>query len=175
MGNSVAFTYRRFCIFIFRYQIGTFLTKFSTTPQRKKSFNTFASKLSQMKMLPSVFSFLLFIIIIALPPALLQYTCNTGLLASNFWVTFIFMSSLTFLVVIGMLAAKQKDQEYFTPAFLGGTTIKLLACLIFIFVFVNRNTINKHVFLADFIYIYLLNTAFEVYILLLNLRHKNLR
>jgi hypothetical protein len=128
-----------------------------------------------MKILPSVFSFLLFIVLIAIPPALLQYTGNTDLLVSNFWTFFTFMSALTFLVVIGMVAAKQKDQEYFTPAFLGGTTVKMLASLIFIFVFIHRNTVNKHVFLADFIYIYLLNTAFEVYILLLNLRHKNLR
>ena len=74
-----------------------------------------------------------------------------------------------------MLAAKQKNQEYFTAAFLGGTTIKLLACLIFIFVFVRRNAADKHIFLLDFIYIYLLNTAFEVYILLRNLRHEKLR
>ena len=128
-----------------------------------------------MKILLSVFSFLLFIIIIAIPPALLQYTGNTSLLANDFWTVFIFMSVLTLLLVAGMLAAKQKNQEYFTPAFLAGTTIKLLACLIFIFVFVVRNTTNKHVFLVDFIYIYLLNTAFEIYVLLRNLRHENLK
>jgi hypothetical protein len=128
-----------------------------------------------MKILLSVFSFLLFIIIIAIPPALLQYTGNTSLLANDFWTVFIFMSVLTLLLVAGMLAAKQKNQEYFTPAFLAGTTIKLLACLIFIFVFVVRNTTNKHVFLVDFIYIYLLNTAFEIYVLLRNLRHEKLR
>jgi hypothetical protein len=128
-----------------------------------------------MKILLSIFSFLLFIIIIAIPPALLQYTGNTSLLANDFWTVFIFMSVLTLLLVAGMLAAKQKNQEYFTPAFLAGTTIKLLACLIFIFVFVVRNTTNKHVFLVDFIYIYLLNTAFEIYVLLRNLRHEKLR
>jgi hypothetical protein len=128
-----------------------------------------------MKISSSIFSFLLFIIIIAIPPAVLQYTGNTTYLASNFWVVFSFMSGLTFFVVTGMLLVKQKSQEYFTAAFLGGTTIKLLACLIFIFVFVRKNPINKHVFLVDFIYIYLLNTAFEIYVLLRNLRHEKLR
>jgi len=128
-----------------------------------------------MKILPSIFSSILFIFIIAIPPVVLQYTGNTGLLATNFWTTFIFMSSLTFLLVIGMLVVKQKNQEYFTAAFLGGTTIKLLACLIFIFVFARKNAADKHIFLLDFIYIYLLNTAFEVYILLRNLRHEKLR
>ena len=85
------------------------------------------------------------------------------------------MSALTFLILIGMLIAKQKNQEYFTPAFLAGTTVKILACLIFIFVFVHKNAANKHVFLGDFVYIYLLNTTFEIYVLLRNLRHEKIR
>jgi hypothetical protein len=35
--------------------------------------------------------------------------------------------------------------------------------------------VNKYVFVADFFYIYFLNTAFEVYSLLCNLRNQNLR
>ena len=86
------------------------------------------------------------------------------------------MSGLTFLVVTGMLLVTAKsNQEYFTAAFLGGTTFKMLACLIFMFVFVRKNTVNKHVFLVDFFYIYLLNTAFEIYILLRNLRHEKFK
>src|ERR1700744_1412593 len=99
-----------------------------------------------MKFSASIIYCLLFIIIIAIPPVILQYTGNTGLLAPNFWTAFIFMSGLTFLLVVGMLWAKQKNQEYFTPAFLAGTTIKLLACLIFIFIFARKNPVNKHVF-----------------------------
>jgi hypothetical protein len=127
-----------------------------------------------MKITTNILSFLLFIIIIAIPPAVLQYTGNTGLLANGFWTLFCFMSVLTFLILMGMLIAKQKDQEYFTPAFLAGTTIKILACLIFMFVFMRKNSPDKHIFLADFVYIYLLNTAFEIYVLLRNLRHENL-
>ena len=128
-----------------------------------------------MKISSSILSFLLFTIIIAVPPAVLQYTGNTCMLVPGFWIVFSFMSALTFLILIGMLIAKQKNQEYFTPAFLAGTTFKLLACLIFIFVFVAKNAANKHVFLGDFVYIYLLNTVFEVYVLLRNLRHEKIK
>jgi len=128
-----------------------------------------------MKISSSILSFLLFTIIIAVPPAVLQYTGNTGMLVPGFWIVFSFMSALTFLILIGMLIAKQKNQEYFTPAFLAGTTFKLLACLIFIFVFVAKNAANKHVFLGDFVYIYLLNTVFEIYVLLRNLRHEKIK
>ncbi len=128
-----------------------------------------------MKISLSILLFLLFTIVVAIPPAALQYTGNFSLLAHGFWTVFFFMSALTFLVLTVMLVAKQKNQEYFTPAFLGGTTFKILACLIFIFVFVHKKAPDKYIFLADFVYIYLLNTAFEIYVLLRNLRHENLR
>ena len=85
------------------------------------------------------------------------------------------MSALTFLVLMLMLVVNEKKPDYFAQAFLGGTTIKILACLIFIYVFLSNNRLNKLVFMADFFYIYLLNTVFEIYVLLRNLRHKNLR
>jgi hypothetical protein len=128
-----------------------------------------------MKITPTILLFLLFTFIIALPPVLLQCTGNTACLHPGFWTMFVFMSVLTFLVLMLMLVIYQKKEEYFAQAFLGGTTIKILACLIFIFVFLANNTINKMVFVADFFYIYLLNTVFEIYVLLRNLRHKNLR
>lgn len=128
-----------------------------------------------MKISRSIFLFFLFTAMIAIPPAMLQYTRNFSLLAHGFWTVFFFMSALTFLVLMLMLVAKQKNQEYFTPAFLGGTTFKILACLIFIFAFSSKNAPDKHIFLIDFVYIYLLNTAFEIYVLLRNLRHENLK
>ena len=68
-----------------------------------------------------------------------------------------------------------KNKEYFTQAFMVGTTVKILACLFFIVIFLIKNKVNKFAFLADFFYTYLLNMVFEVYLLLRNLRHKNLR
>jgi hypothetical protein len=135
----------------------------------------FINKPSQMKITPSILSFLLFTLIIAIPPALLQYTGNITLLNPGFWTIFFFMSGLTFLVLVMMLIVQQKKKEFFAQAFLGGTTLKILTCLIFIFVFLSYNTINKMVFMGDFFYIYLLNTLFEVYVLIRNLRHKNSR
>lgn len=128
-----------------------------------------------MKVTSSIFLFLLFVLIIAVPPAVLQHNGNTELITDGFWTVFFFMSGLTFLILVIMLIAGSKNQEYLTAAFLGGTTVKLLACLIFIFVFLHKTPSNKGVFLGDFLYVYLLNTVFEVYILLRNLRHEKLR
>lgn len=108
-----------------------------------------------MKVTSSIRSFVLFVIIIAIPPVILQYTGNTGWITAQFWTVFFFMSGITFLILLIMLIAGSKNQEYLTAAFLGGTTLKLLACLIFIFVFLHKNPSNKAVFLGDFyMYIY---------------------
>ena len=128
-----------------------------------------------MKIAPAVFFFLLFVVAIAIPPMVLQYTGNTDLLTNGFWTLFFFMSGLTLLVLIGMLYIKQINQEYFAQAFLAGTTFKILACLVFILVFLAKHTVNKPVFVAGFMYIYILNTVFEIYALLRNLRNQNSR
>jgi len=63
----------------------------------------------------------------------------------------------------------------YSQAFLGATTFKLLACLVFVLVFVKKTHPEKYVFVADFMYLYLLNTVFEIYGLLRSLRNQNLR
>jgi hypothetical protein len=128
-----------------------------------------------MKISHVILYFVLFTFLIALPPLALQYTGNTGLLITGFWTVFFFMSGLTFFALMLMLIVGQKKPDYFAQGFLGGTTLKILVSLVFIFVFVRNNTINKPVFLADFAYIYLLNMAFEIYILFRKLQHENLR
>ena len=128
-----------------------------------------------MKISQTILSFLAFTIIIIIPPALLQFTGNTGLLNPGFWTLFAFISGLTFFVLVVITIVQQKNKEYYAQAFLGGTTVKILACLIFIFIFISNNTVNKVIFMADFFYIYLLNTVFEVSVLLRNLRNEKLR
>jgi len=80
-----------------------------------------------MKILPSILLFLLFTFIIAVPPLVLQYTGNADWLNPGFWMIFFFMSALTFLVLMLMLVVNEKKPDYFAQAFLGGTTIKILA------------------------------------------------
>jgi hypothetical protein len=128
-----------------------------------------------MSITRTILLFLLFTLIIAVLPAALQFSGNGDWLNTGFWTIFIFIATLTLAVLLLMLIVYQKNAEYFAQAFLGGTTFKILGCLIFILVFLANNKVNKLVFLADFFYVYLLNTGFEIYVLLRNLRHKNLR
>jgi hypothetical protein len=128
-----------------------------------------------MKILPSIIFYLLFVLLLAIMPAAAQHNGYAEWLVPRFWLIFFFLSGLTFLVFISILIVQDKNKEYYVQAFMVGTTVKILACLVFIVVFLAKNKINKYVFVADFFYVYLLNMAFEIYVLLRNLRHKNLR
>jgi glucan phosphoethanolaminetransferase (alkaline phosphatase superfamily) len=114
-------------------------------------------------------------ILLAIIPVTAQHNGYADWLVPNFWLMFFFISLLTIAVLISLLIVQNKNQEYYAQTFLAATTVKILACLAFIFVFIAKNKVDKTVFMADFFYVYLLNMAFEVYILLRNLRHKNLR
>jgi hypothetical protein len=70
---------------------------------------------------------------------------------------------------------QQINAELGAQMFLGATTFKILACLAFAVIFLLKNRVNRYVFVADFFYIYFLNTAFEIYSLLRNLRNQKLR
>ena len=126
-----------------------------------------------MKIYQALLFYLWFTIIIAAPPYALASYGHAGLIAPGFWLIFIFLSGLTLLVVAGILIIRQMHPTMFTEAFMGATVVKILACLIFVLVFLARNKVEKYVFLGDFFYAYFLNTAFEVYILLRTLRRKN--
>ena len=128
-----------------------------------------------MKIYKPVLNFVIFTGLLAVLPLLAVFTGNSNWLIPGFWGIFFFMSILTLLVIITVLIAKHKNDELFAQAFLAGTTFKLLACLTFVFIFIRKNHPEKMVFMLDFMYLYFLNTVFEIYGLLRNLRNQNLK
>jgi hypothetical protein len=128
-----------------------------------------------MKIYQALLFYIWFTFIIAIPPFALNKYGHADLLISEFWLIFFFLSGLTLLVVASILIVRQMFPTMFSEAFMGATVVKILGCLIFVVIFLAKNKVNKYVFLGDFFYVYFLNTAFEVYILLRTLRHKILR
>ena len=51
--------------------------------------------------------------------------------------------------------------------------VKLLFCMVLVLVYLLKFKVNDIIFVANFISLYFLFTAFEVYALLCNLRHQN--
>lgn len=128
-----------------------------------------------MKLLPTVLSFLVFIVIIALPPLISGYAGYENLLTGKFWLLFFFIGGLTFFTVMAIVFVGQINKELYAQAFLAATTVKILACLFFVLFFLKKNAVDRYVFAGNFFYIYFLNMAFEIYGLLRNLRNQNLR
>lgn len=128
-----------------------------------------------MKNYKPLLSFLIFIILLAVPPLALKYTGNNDLLTPGFWMLFFFVSFLTLLVTLFVLAVQAKNSEMYAQAFMGATGFKLLVCLILVLVFIKKMHPDKIIFVVDFMYLYFLNMAFEIYGLLRNLRNQNLR
>jgi len=128
-----------------------------------------------LKTYKPIYLFLAFTLLLALPPLLLQYFAKGYLLVPGFWLIFLLMSAVTLIVIGFVLTVQKKHNEWFAQSFLGATTFKLLICLIFFFIFISKTHPQKTYFVVDFMYLYFLNTAFEIYGLLRNLRNQNLR
>jgi hypothetical protein len=126
-----------------------------------------------LKNLKPFITFLLFTCLVAIVPLALKYTGMGDWLVPGFWAMFFFIAGLTLLVLFVVLTVQAKNSEMYAGAFLGATTFKLLACLVFLLVFIKTRHPVKVFFVVDFMYLYLLNTGFEIYGLLRNLRNQN--
>jgi hypothetical protein len=128
-----------------------------------------------MKVIPSILAYVLFVVLLAIAPAAMQYNGEAEWLAPHFWLMFFFVSGITLIGLAGILIVQKRNKEFYVQAFLVSTTVKILACMIFIVIYTMKNKTNKYVFVSDFFYVYLLNMVFEIYLLIRNLRHQKSR
>jgi uncharacterized membrane protein YozB (DUF420 family) len=128
-----------------------------------------------LKIQPALISCLIFVLVLAVLPTCLSFTGYSRLLIPHFWGMFAFFTGLTLLIVIAILFTQKINPENYAQTFLAGTVFKILACLAFMVIYLLKNKVEKGVFVANFFYLYFLNTAFEVYVLLRNLRNQNLK
>jgi len=128
-----------------------------------------------LKLYKVLLQFIIFSALLAVPAVILTYVENGYWLVPDFWGVFIFLSLLTLVTTLAVLLVQQKNSEMYGQAFLAATTFKLLATLVFILIFIKETKPLKIVFMVDFMYLYFLNMAFEIYGLLRNLRNQNSR
>ncbi|PJJ79819.1 hypothetical protein [Mucilaginibacter auburnensis] len=126
-------------------------------------------------MKPLILPFLIFTALLAAPPLLLMQAGRADLLIANFWLWFAVLTGLTFIAVASIVIGGRISAENYAQIFLAATVVKLLLCLSFVVVHLLKHQENKLVFASNFFYLYFLNTAFEVYVLLRNLRHQKLK
>lgn len=127
------------------------------------------------KIIFKLIPFFVFTLLLAAIPLYLNSAGTQKLLSAQFWVMFAFIGFLTLVVLIFVLLIQKTMPEYYAQAFLAATVFKMLLCLCFMLYLVLKTKVDRPVFVANFFYLYFLNTGFEVYILLRNLRNQNLK
>lgn len=119
--------------------------------------------------------FLFFNILLGLGPFFaFQYDIIPPLIP-HFWILFSVFGVLTLsihLVAHWRMAISNKASG---QVLLGSITVKLLFCMILVFIYLSKMDVNSTLFLLNFFYLYFFHTVFEVYCLLRNLRNQILK
>ncbi len=122
---------------------------------------------------PNVY-FLLFTFLFIVAVYTVSYLLpGSNLLVPKFWVIFTFVASITLLAFNVSYMASIKNSSHSTFVILAANVIKLLFCMALVVVYLQIYSVKPVLFIANFFLVYLLFTAFEIYTLLLNLRHPN--
>ena len=129
----------------------------------------------RLKLLKFIYSYLLAMLLIALPPLAYVYFYKGLGLVPLFWAMFLLFAVLTFAICFFTLLSNRKNAEKSVQVFMAASIIKLLVCLFFVLFYVYEYPVSHVQFILCFFYLYLLNTVFEIYALLCNLRHQNLK
>ncbi|SFA48754.1 hypothetical protein SAMN04488511_107211 [Pedobacter suwonensis] len=97
------------------------------------------------------------------------------LYVNNFWVMFGFLAGITYIAYMLVDIGVKRDPEVGVMAIMGSIAVKMIFCMAFVLIYSIKAKGIGSVFLLNFFSLYLLFTVFEVYCLLRNLRHQNLK
>lgn len=100
---------------------------------------------------------------------------DTQLFVNNFWLMFGFLAGITFIAYMLVDIGIKRDPEVGVMAIMGSIAVKMIFCMAFVLIYSIKAKGIGLVFLLNFFSLYLLFTAFEIYCLLRNLRHQNLK
>ena len=90
----------------------------------------------------------------------------------KFWVIFGFMAGITLIVYIVSWLGIKMGGENQVFIVLGAVVIRLLISMILVLFYLNKFKVEPIIFVINFFSVYFLFTTFEIYCLLLNLRHQ---
>jgi len=90
----------------------------------------------------------------------------------KFWVIFGFMAVITLMVFFVSFVGIKRGGEGQVFVVMGAIVIRLLISMIVVLFYLNKFKIDPILFVINFFSIYLSFTTFEIYCLLLNLRHQ---
>jgi len=86
-----------------------------------------------------------------------------------------FLAGITYIAYIIVDIGIKRDPEVGVMVIMGSIAVKMIFCMAFVLIYSIKAKGIGLVFLLNFFSLYLLFTAFEIYCLLRNLRHQNLK
>lgn len=90
----------------------------------------------------------------------------------KYWVIFGFMAGITIMVFVLSWFGIKNGGEGQVLTSLVGIVIRLLFSMLIVLFYLNTNKVDPIIFVINFFSLYFLFTAFEIYCLLINLRHQ---
>ncbi|KLT65157.1 hypothetical protein [Pedobacter sp. BMA] len=100
---------------------------------------------------------------------------NTLLFVSDFWLIFGFMAAITYIAYVLVNIGLKRNPQAGVMAIMGSIGVKMIFCMAFVLIYSIKAKGDGLLFILNFFSIYLLFTVFEMYCLLRNLRHQNLK
>ncbi|WP_421941384.1 hypothetical protein [Pedobacter sp.] len=110
--------------------------------------------------------------IVAVLPVLFP---NVQILAPNFWLLFGFIAGITYIAYVLVDLGLKRNPQVGIMAIMGSITVKMIFCMAFVLIYSIKVKENGLLFILNFFSLYLLFIVFEMYCLLRNLRHQNLK
>src|SRR5699024_9571623 len=98
---------------------------------------------------------------------------HTQVLSPNFTLLIGFLFVLTLIAFMLSYFGLKKNAEMGVFALLGGSVLKMIFALVFVFLLFRKSSENQFVLVLNFFSIYFLFTIFEVIVLLRILRDQN--
>ena len=100
---------------------------------------------------------------------------GSQLFVRQFWLIFWFLAGITYIAYVLVAVGIKRDPQMGISAIMGAIAAKLLFSMVFVLVYTQKVQSNTTIFLLNFFLLYLLFSVFEIYCLLFNLRHQNLK
>ncbi|WP_244214376.1 hypothetical protein [Pedobacter jejuensis] len=100
---------------------------------------------------------------------------GSDLFVPNFWLMFGFLAGITFIAYLLVDIGVKRDPEVGIMAIMGSIAVKMIFCMAFVLIYSIKGKGIGVLFLLNFFSLYLLFSVFEIYCLLRNLRHQNLK
>ena len=115
-------------------------------------------------------SLLLFTAVVVILLAVLQYALSVSFIHESVWYIVLFVFVLTSLSLIVSQRGAQKSQEAVVKNVMGGTVIRFTLSILAIYIALKLGIPNRMSFVVNFMAVYFVFLAFELYSLLTTLR-----